>query len=182
MHFLKSPDRIQEKAREIRLLVMDVDGVLTNGEIIYTEDGRELKIFNVKDGHGIAMLAHSGMQIALITGRNSPITQRRADELGIRYVFQGIKKKLPVLDSLMTELGLYFNEIAYIGDDTPDIPVLERAGLAICPADAVDEVKEVVHLITENPGGRGAVREVTDLLMKAKTSLQADDTVVKDIV
>lgn len=159
---------INEKAQSIQLFAMDVDGVLTAGEVIYTEDGREIKVFNVKDGHGIALLLNSGVEVALITGRCSPITQQRANELGIRYVFQGIKSKLPVLEGLMAELGLEFSQVAYMGDDTPDIPIMQAVSLAFCPADALDEVKRVSHYTTQAPGGRGAVREVTDLLMRSR--------------
>jgi YrbI family 3-deoxy-D-manno-octulosonate 8-phosphate phosphatase len=159
---------ILERARQIKLLAMDVDGVLTRGDIIYTESGEELKIFNVKDGHGISVIRAAGFEAALITGRNSPITLRRAEELKIRYVYQGVKRKLPVLEELARTLDLSFEEIVYVGDDTPDIPVLEVVGLAMCPSDAVEEVKRVCHYTTKSPGGGGAVREVTDLLMQAK--------------
>lgn len=159
---------ILEKASHIRLLAMDIDGVLTNGEIIYTDDGREIKVFNVKDGHGIALAIHAGFQVALITGRTSPINQRRAEELKISYLFQGVKNKRPVLEGLLEKLGIGMSEVLYVGDDTPDIPVLEAVGLAMCPADAVDEVKRVCHYTTKAAGGRGAIREVTDLLLLAR--------------
>jgi 3-deoxy-D-manno-octulosonate 8-phosphate phosphatase (KDO 8-P phosphatase) len=162
----------------IKLLALDVDGVLTNGEIIYTDDGRELKIFNVKDGHGISMLRASGMEVALITGRNSIITERRAEELKIRYVFQGIKKKLVILEQLMEELGLKYSEVAYMGDDTPDIPVLNIAGFAACPADAIDEVKRICHYTTKAAGGRGAVREVCDMLLASKQLSSQEQAVI----
>lgn len=176
-----SDNIVAHKAQSIKLFAMDVDGVLTNGEIIYTDNGRELKIFNVKDGHGLAMLIHSGVDAALITGRNSPITQHRADELGIKYVFQGIKNKLPVLESLAAQLGLALTEVLYMGDDTPDIPVLKAVGLAVCPIDAVEEVKRVCHYTTQAPGGRGAVREITDLLMRHRLPKERTDSIAVEV-
>jgi 3-deoxy-D-manno-octulosonate 8-phosphate phosphatase (KDO 8-P phosphatase) len=175
------PADIYEKAQHIRLLAMDVDGVLTNGEVIYTDNGGEMKIFNVKDGHGISMLLNSGVEVALITGRSSPITQRRADELKIPHVFQGVKNKLPVLESLLKQLGLELSQVAYVGDDTPDIPVMKVVGLAVCPVDAVAEVKRVSHYTTQAPGGCGAVREVTDLLMRSRLILGVDDTIASEV-
>ncbi len=166
-----SPQMI-EKAQKIKLLAMDVDGVLTNGDIIYTDAGQEIKVFNAKDGHGIAMWVRSGFEAAIITGRQSSINQRRADELGIRYVFQGAKTKLPVLESLVEQLGLELSEVAYIGDDMPDIPVMENVGFSVCPSDAVDEVKGICHYTTNAPGGCGAVRELTDLLLTAQGQLK----------
>jgi 3-deoxy-D-manno-octulosonate 8-phosphate phosphatase (KDO 8-P phosphatase) len=174
-------DTVLEEARAIRLLAMDIDGVLTNGEIIYTEDGQETKIFNVKDGHGIAMLVHVGFQVALITGRNSPINQRRVDELKIQHLYQGVKTKLPVLEKLLGELGFGLSEVLYMGDDTPDIPVLEAVGLAICPADAVDDVKRVCHYTTKASGGRGAVREVADLLLMVQHARRLERTGIGEI-
>ncbi len=164
------PENIVEKAKKIKLLALDVDGVLTRGDVIYTSSGEEIKIFNVKDGHGLSMLRASGFYIALITGRNSEITQRRADELGIQYVFQNIKRKLPIIQTLAEELSLTLSEILYMGDDTPDIPVLEVVGLSVCPKDAVEEVKRVCHYTTQSAGGSGAVREMTDLLMSVQLS------------
>jgi 3-deoxy-D-manno-octulosonate 8-phosphate phosphatase (KDO 8-P phosphatase) len=172
---------ILERARNIKLLAMDVDGVLTRGEVIYTESGEEIKIFNVKDGHGISVIRAAGIEVALITGRNSNITLRRAEELKIGYVYQGVKRKLPVLEELAITLGLSFEEIVYVGDDTPDIPVLEVVGLAMCPSDAVEEVKRVCHYTTKAPGGRGAIREVTDLLMQAKLPVAEQTTLSEQI-
>ncbi len=161
------PENVLQRAQNIKLFAMDVDGVMTNGEIIYSDDGREFKIFNVKDGHGIAMLLRAtAIDVAIITGRQSTITERRAQELGIRYLYQHVKNKLPVLETLADQLNLSLSEIAYMGDDTPDIPILESVGLAVCPSDAVDDVKRICHYTTESLGGRGAVREITDLLLQ----------------
>lgn len=173
------PTDIIEKARQIKLLAMDVDGVLTNGEIIYTDAKDEVKVFNVKDGHGLAMLVYIGFEVAIITGRSSVINQRRADELGIRHLFQGIKNKLPVLEALADQLGISLLHIAYIGDDTPDIPILKQVGLAVCPADAVEEVKRVCHYTTQASGGRGAVREITDLLMRSQNLLTDEGVMLR---
>lgn len=159
-------ETLRQKFEAIKLFVMDVDGVLTNGDIIYTDAGNEIKIFNVKDGHGLAMLAHSGYELAIITGRNSPVNQRRADEIGIAHVFQGVKTKLPVLEDLCKSLDVSLAETAYMGDDTPDMTILNTVGLALCPSDAVDEVKRICHYTTQAPGGKGAVREVADILLE----------------
>lgn len=175
-------DELIVQASKIRLFAMDVDGVLTNGDIIYTENGQELKVFNAKDGHGIATLRHFGVQIALITGRKSVITQHRADELGIQHVFQGIKTKLPVLEALVNDLGITLPEVLYMGDDTPDIPVLKEVGLAACPLDAMDEVKRVCHYTTKAPGGRGAVREMTDLVLMAQSASKVTQSASEHIV
>jgi 3-deoxy-D-manno-octulosonate 8-phosphate phosphatase (KDO 8-P phosphatase) len=154
-----------QKIPDIRLIALDVDGVLTRGDIMYTQDGGEIKVFNVKDGHGLSVLRHQGFQVALVTGRQSPITQRRADELGITHVFQGVRQKLPVLQSLVDALGISLDAVLYMGDDTPDIPVMEAVGLAICPSDAVTAVRNISHYVTPQPGGCGAVRQVVDLLL-----------------
>ena len=179
-----TPD-IFQKAQQVKLLAMDVDGVLTQGEVIYLEDGdavREVKTFNVKDGHGLAMLVHAGFQVALITGRNSVITRHRASELGIQHVFQGVKTKLPVLEKLLGELNLDLSQVLYMGDDTPDIPILRAVGFAVCPSDAVDEVKRVCHYTTKAPGGRGAVREMTDLLMRVQLSQETQVSLGKNVL
>lgn len=159
---------LMERLQPVKLLALDVDGVLTQSEVIYTDDGREIKIFNAKDGHGIALLVASGFHVALITGRRSEITARRARELGIQHVFQGVKQKVPVLTELMATLRLQPAEVAYMGDDTPDIPVLTAVGFSACPSDAVREVQRVCHYTAQLPGGKGAVREVADMLLRAR--------------
>lgn len=167
-------DVVLERLKPIRLFAMDVDGVLTNGDIIYPLHGEEIKVFNVKDGHGLALLSHKGLNLAFITGRNSPITQRRADELGVQHVFQGVKTKLPVLQGLVADLGIGLDQVAYMGDDTPDLSILEAVGLSTCPSDAVDAVRDVCHWVSDYPGGRGAVRELADLLMAHAEILKAE--------
>src|SRR5262245_2844165 len=149
-----------ERARKTRLLMMDVDGVLTDGRIIQDGQGRELKVFDVKDGHGIVMAHRAKLRTAIISGRESETTRQRAEELGIELVFQKIWNKLEVCEKILGDNALTYDQVAYIGDDLVDIPLLRRAGLAVAVADAVDEVKAAAHLVTQRPGGQGAVREV----------------------
>ena len=157
-----------ERARKTRLLIMDVDGVLTDGRIIQDGHGHELKVFDVKDGHGIVMAHRAKLRTALISGRESETITRRAVELGIELVFQKIWNKLEVYEKILVDTKLTHDEVAYIGDDLIDIPLLRRVGLAVAVADAVDEVKAAAHLITQRPGGQGAVREVIELILRAQ--------------
>jgi 3-deoxy-D-manno-octulosonate 8-phosphate phosphatase (KDO 8-P phosphatase) len=157
-----------ERARKTRLLIMDVDGVLTDGRIIQDGHGHELKVFDVKDGHGIIMAHRAKLRTALISGRESETITRRAEELGIELVFQKIWNKLEVYEKILGDTELTHDEVAYIGDDLIDIPLLRRVGLAVAVADAVDEVKAAAHLITQRPGGQGAVREVIELILRAQ--------------
>jgi 3-deoxy-D-manno-octulosonate 8-phosphate phosphatase (KDO 8-P phosphatase) len=157
-----------ERARNTRLLIMDVDGVLTDGRIIQDGHGHELKVFDVKDGHGIVMAHRAKLRTALISGRESETITRRAVELGIELVFQKIWNKLEVYEKILVDTKLTHDEVAYIGDDLIDIPLLRRVGLAVAVADAVDEVKAAAHLITQRPGGQGAVREVIELILRAQ--------------
>jgi 3-deoxy-D-manno-octulosonate 8-phosphate phosphatase (KDO 8-P phosphatase) len=157
-----------ERARKTRLLMMDVDGVLTDGRIIQDSHGQELKVFDVKDGHGIVMAHRAKLQTALISGRESETTVRRAQELGIALVFQKTWNKLEVYEKILADTKYTPDEVAYVGDDLVDIPLLRRVGLAVAVADAVDEVKATAHLITQRPGGRGAVREVIELILRAQ--------------
>jgi 3-deoxy-D-manno-octulosonate 8-phosphate phosphatase (KDO 8-P phosphatase) len=155
-------------AKKIKLLILDVDGVLTNGSIILDNYGNELKFFHVRDGHGIKMLMQAGIYVALITGRQSGVVEKRADELGIRDVFQKCYDKKIAYDELAKKYSLDDSEIAYIGDDVVDIPVLKKVGFPVVVADAHEEVKAFAQVITTKEGGRGAVREICDLLLKAK--------------
>lgn len=159
---------IQERMRDIHLIALDVDGVLTRGDIIYTSSGDEIKVFNAKDGLGISLAIRNGLPIALITARESSIVTRRAEELGIPYVRQGAKNKLLALEALLTELSIDKAQVAYMGDDLPDIPALEVVGLACCPNDAVDAVKAVSHWNSSKDGGCGAVRELVDKILSLK--------------
>lgn len=157
---------MRERLCRIRLLLLDVDGVLTDGRIIYDAQGVETKAFDVKDGHGLKLLQRSGVQVGIITGRQSEVVNVRARELGIDIVYQGAKDKLVPFEEILQKLQLAEDEVAYMGDDLPDLPVLRRAGLAVAPVDAVGEIKPYVHYVTSRPGGRGAVREVCDLLLQ----------------
>jgi 3-deoxy-D-manno-octulosonate 8-phosphate phosphatase (KDO 8-P phosphatase) len=157
-----------ERARKTSLLIMDVDGVLTDGRIIQDGHGHELKVFDVKDGHGIVMAHRAKLRTALISGRASETITHRAEELGIELVFQKIWNKLEVYEKILADTGLTHDKVAYIGDDLVDIPLLRRVGLAVAVADAVDEVKAASHLITQRPGGQGAVREVIELILRAQ--------------
>ncbi|MGO9611938.1 MAG: 3-deoxy-manno-octulosonate-8-phosphatase KdsC [Dissulfurispiraceae bacterium] len=164
----KSTERLDNIARNIRLLVLDVDGVLTDGSIILDNEGNEFKAFHVRDGHGLKMLSRTGIQIALITGRHSKVVERRAHELGITEVYQKCFNKIVAYEQLLEKFKVTDSEVAYIGDDIVDLPVLKKVGLPVAVADAVDETKDVAQFITRNRGGRGAVREVCDLILRAK--------------
>ena len=150
--------------QQIKLLALDVDGVLTDGSISYTDTGHEIKTFNVKDGQGIVMLTKLGLNVAIITARTSTIVQQRAVDLGIQYVYQGVKNKLDKLEELRTALDISYEEIAYMGDDIPDIPILQKVGIKACPNDAVSDVKKICNFKASKDGGRGAVRELTDMI------------------
>jgi len=152
----------------IELLVLDVDGVLTDGRLYYGARGEVLKVFDVKDGHGIRRLLKSGVEVAIISGRDSPAVRRRARDLGIRHVFQGAGDKLAVLQKLLQQLRVEPRACACIGDDVPDVPMMRAAGLAFAVADAHPEALAAADRVTPNPGGRGAVRSVCDLLIAAR--------------
>lgn len=155
-------------ARDIKLLIMDVDGVLTDGSIILDNDRNEYKAFHVRDGHGIRMLIHAGIKVAIITGRDSKVVERRAHELGITDVFQKCQKKKTAYAHLLKQHSLEDHQVAYIGDDIIDAPIMALVGLPAAVADADDETKKYALLVTRNRGGRGAVREITDFILKAK--------------
>jgi 3-deoxy-D-manno-octulosonate 8-phosphate phosphatase (KDO 8-P phosphatase) len=157
---------MRARLAKIRLLLLDVDGVMTDGRIIYDDRGRETKAFDVKDGHGMKMLQRAGIRIGIITGRQSPVVDHRASELGIDLVYQGAKDKLLPFREILAKTGLPAEAVAYVGDDVIDVPVLRRVGFAATVADALDEVKPYVHYVTQRRGGRGAVREICDLLLK----------------
>jgi 3-deoxy-D-manno-octulosonate 8-phosphate phosphatase (KDO 8-P phosphatase) len=158
-----------ERARRIRLLVLDVDGVLTDGRLYFSAEGEALKVFDVRDGYGLVALQRAGVLVAIISGRDSPAVLRRAAELGIRQVRQGVEDKAAEFEALLARLAIPAEETACIGDDAPDLPILRRAGLSIAVADAHASVKEQVHWVTNLGGGRGGVREACDLLLSAKS-------------
>lgn len=155
-------------ARDIKLLILDVDGVLTDGSIILDNGNNEYKAFHVRDGHGIRMLIHAGIKVAIITGRYSKVVERRAHELGITDVFQKCLKKKATYAQLLKQHALKDHEVAYVGDDIIDAPIMAVVGLPIAVVDAADEAKKYALMITKNRGGRGAVREITDFILKAK--------------
>jgi len=154
----------------IRLLVTDVDGVMTDGKITYTSDGRELKSFNIKDGLGIKRAQASGIETAIITGRTSPMVERRAREMGIAHLVQGREDKLAALSDLVDQMNLSLDQVAYIGDDLPDLTAIESVKLGACPADAATEVKSKAKWVSTRSGGDGCVRELCDLLVSHKSS------------
>ena len=151
---------------KIELLVLDVDGVLSDGKLVINSDGSESKCFNTLDGHGMRMWKRAGKKIAFLSGRFSEPTKRRAEQLGVDFCFQDCHVKLPVLDKLCQDLKIPFNNVAYIGDDLPDLPAIIRAGFGAAVANAPAEVKEHADYITSVRGGNGAVREVIEYVLK----------------
>ena len=164
--------RIAVRAKRVRLAIFDVDGVLTDGTVHLSARGEEFKAFNILDGLGLKMLAQTGVQAALLSGRKSPIVTLRAKELGIAHVLQGIDDKLAAYEKLISKLGMSPGETAFMGDDLPDLPVLRRCGLALSVPNACEFGREQVHHVTEKPGGMGAVREACELLMQAQGTLR----------
>lgn len=160
--------QLQEKLQKIKLFIVDVDGVMTDGRIVYGDYGDELKFFDVQDGFGMVMLVRAGLKTAMITAKKSRVNQRRAKELMVSKICQGAKDKLAVYSKLVKKFRVSDEEVCYIGDDLIDIPVLTRVGFAVAVPNALVEVKEKVHYVTERPGGHGAIREVCDLLLKAQ--------------
>ncbi|MDA8164734.1 MAG: HAD hydrolase family protein [Desulfobacteraceae bacterium] len=156
------------RARRIKLLLLDVDGVLTDGAIVYTGEGTEIKAFHIQDGLGLKLLQKAGIEAGVITARESAMVRRRVEELGLAHLFQGFADKLAAYEKVLAGGGLQPEEIAYMGDDWLDLPLLTRVGLAATVADAVPEVKEAAHFVATRGGGRGAVREVCDLLLEAR--------------
>jgi 3-deoxy-D-manno-octulosonate 8-phosphate phosphatase (KDO 8-P phosphatase) len=161
-------DEITERARRVRMLILDCDGVLTDGRIIMLPTGDETKVFDVKDGHAMIMLHRAGIKSGIISGRQSSIVRARAAELGIAHVHEMAWVKTEAYEKILAEESLASEAVCYVGDDVVDIPLLRRAGLAVAVADAVAEVKQFAHMVTARAGGRGAVREVIELIMKAQ--------------
>ncbi|HEX6929411.1 MAG TPA: HAD-IIIA family hydrolase [Gammaproteobacteria bacterium] len=155
-------------ARRLRLVVLDVDGVLTDGRLYYGPDGESIKVFNVRDGYGIKALQRHGIDVAVITGRDSAMTAARMRDLGIEYFVQGREDKSTALDELLTRLNVAPQDVAYMGDDVVDIPAMQKVALALTVQDAHPDVIPVAHWRARNPGGRGAVREACDLLLAAR--------------
>jgi 3-deoxy-D-manno-octulosonate 8-phosphate phosphatase (KDO 8-P phosphatase) len=165
---VKAAAGLKAALSRVRLLVLDVDGVLTDGRLFYGPRGESLKAFHVRDGYGIKQVAKAGIAVAIISGRKSAAVQRRAKELGIRYVTQGAADKLAALRRLARSRGVSLEECACIGDDTPDAPILDAAGVGIAVLDAHADALAAANLVTTKPGGHGAVREVCDWLLAAR--------------
>ncbi|HET8710723.1 MAG TPA: 3-deoxy-manno-octulosonate-8-phosphatase KdsC [Spongiibacteraceae bacterium] len=162
-----------QKAREIKLLVLDVDGVLTDGRLWYGNSGEELKAFHIQDGLGIKLLQSAGVDVAIITGRTSQLVNRRGSELGIKHIVQGREDKLVALRALAGNLEIGLEEIAYVGDDLPDLSAIAAVGLGIAVANAMPYVAQHAAYKTARSGGDGAVREVCDLILQAQGKLEA---------
>ena len=156
------------KIKGIRLLLLDVDGVLTNGSIIYSNAKSETKAFNVKDGLGLKLVMQVGIKVGLVTGRTSTALIRRCRDLNIRHIYDGVLEKAPLLDKIMVDTGVNAAATAFMGDDLPDLPLMKRVALSVAVADAHESVREYSDWVTVAPGGRGAVREVCDTLLKAQ--------------
>jgi 3-deoxy-D-manno-octulosonate 8-phosphate phosphatase (KDO 8-P phosphatase) len=167
----KTKTSLQSKAKKIKLLLLDVDGVLTDGRIILDNQGNELKAFHVRDGHGIKMVQRAGIIVGIITGRKSEVVNIRARELGIKEVYQGAHEKIAVYESILNKYGFSDNDVAYMGDDIVDVGIFKRAGLAVTVADGDPSVKPHVDMVTKTAGGRGAVRELINLILKHQGSL-----------
>ncbi|MGZ5123034.1 MAG: KdsC family phosphatase [Burkholderiales bacterium] len=161
-------DDVYLKARPVKLAIFDVDGILTDGGLYYSDSGEETKVFDVRDGHGMKMLQTSGVALAIITSRQSRCVTRRAENLGIDLVFQGVENKLSAFLALTARLGVEPSACAYMGDDWVDLPVLTRCGLALSVPEAPAVVRQRVHYVTHASGGRGAVREACELMMQAQ--------------
>ncbi|MFA5388652.1 MAG: HAD-IIIA family hydrolase [Candidatus Omnitrophota bacterium] len=158
---------IEEKAKKIKLLILDVDGVLTDGRIVYDNFNNEMKFFNVHDGFGMALLYRAGIKSAIITARGSGAVKRRAKDMHVAKVYSG-HKKLEIYESAIKKFMMKDDEVCFMGDDLIDLPVLKRVGLSIAPPEAAEEVKRACHYITKKGGGKGAVREVAEIILKSQ--------------
>ncbi len=159
---------LHNKIKAIKCLILDVDGVLTDGGIVFDDEGRQIKRFDVRDGHGLKMLMRYGIDVVLLTGRTSQAVLHRALDLGIEDVHQGAKNKLDVYQEILRKKNILASATAFVGDDVVDVPVLRRVGFSVTVADAAEDVKKLVDYITEKNGGRGAVREVCELILQVQ--------------
>lgn len=160
---------VTERAKRIKLLIMDVDGTLTDGRLFFGPTGEELKVFNVRDGQGLTMWHKAGGKSGVISGRNSPIVDLRMTQLGVEFLWQGRKEKVSAFNELIAAAGVTAEEAAFIGDDTPDAELFPLVGLAVAVADAHEAVIAAAHHVTKSEGGRGAIRDLIDLLLAART-------------
>lgn len=170
---MSASSAVMESAKKIKLLLLDVDGVLTDGHLYYGNSGEEMKAFNIQDGLGIKLLQQGNVQVGIITGRVSALLQRRADELGISPVVQGREDKLTALNELLQTMDISLDEIAFMGDDLPDLAVIRRVGLGITPANGSATLAQQAHWQTTRRGGDGAVREVAEMILGAQGSLDS---------
>ena len=170
---IEYPSAIIEAAKNIKLVLLDVDGVLTDGRLYYGNSGEELKAFDIQDGLGIKLLQEGGVKVGIITGRRSALLQRRAEELAISPLVQGREDKWLALNEMMENLGVSLEEIAFVGDDLPDLAVIKRVGLGITPANGSHIVASQADWQTKNSGGDGAVREVAELILSAQDKLES---------
>lgn len=167
-------DQVLARAAQVRIVIFDVDGVLTDGSLFLGDDGQEYKAFHSKDGHGMAMLQKTGVKIGIITGRTSEVVRLRMQSLGVEEVYQGQRDKRPAYQALKQRLGLNDHQVAYVGDDVVDLPILCQSGLAIAVQDSHPLVLQHAHWVTPHPGGRGAARDVCELIMRAQGTLEAE--------
>jgi len=167
-------DELLARARPVKLLLFDVDGVLTDGRLYLDNHGEEYKAFNSRDGHGLKMLQRNGVDVGIITGRNSEIVAHRTRELGIRHVRQGCADKFPVYEQMISELGLTPEQVGFVGDDVVDLPIMLRVGLAVSPRDGHFLIQRHSHWVSPNDGGRGCARDVCELLMLAQGTFGAE--------
>lgn len=170
---IEYPSAIIEAAKNIKLVLLDVDGVLTDGRLYYGNSGEELKAFDIQDGLGIKLLQKGGVKVGIITGRRSALLQRRAEELAISPLVQGREDKWLALNEMMQDLGVSLEEIAFVGDDLPDLAVIKRVGLGITPANGSHIVASQADWQTKNSGGDGAVREIAELILSAQDKLES---------
>jgi 3-deoxy-D-manno-octulosonate 8-phosphate phosphatase (KDO 8-P phosphatase) len=165
---MEAREDVERRAGVVRLLLLDCDGVLTDGRITPVEGGEELKSFHTRDGHGLVMLHRAGLRSGIISGRTSRLVELRAADLGVAFVRQGALDKVEVFESLLAEAGVEPGRVAYVGDDVVDIPLMRRCGLGVAVADATPDTRDAAHHVTRLPGGSGAVREVCELILKAQ--------------
>jgi 3-deoxy-D-manno-octulosonate 8-phosphate phosphatase (KDO 8-P phosphatase) len=168
LNSLDYPPDVFTRAARVRLLILDIDGVLTDGSLYFDAKGETLKVFNVQDGHGIKMAQRGGIEVALVSGRRSDAAYNRARELNINRFYESVRDKVAIFEDLLQALNLTAAEAAAVGDDLVDLPLFHRVGLGVAVADAVPEAKAAAHWVTTRPGGKGAVREVCDLILKAR--------------
>jgi 3-deoxy-D-manno-octulosonate 8-phosphate phosphatase (KDO 8-P phosphatase) len=158
----------EDRLKKIKMVLLDVDGVLTSGDIIYSDNGEQTKIFNVKDGVGIRLLKEAGIKVGIITGRKGQALRHRCANLGIDLIFDGIMRKDQVLENIVARTGVCEEAMAYVGDDLPDLPAMKRVGLSVAVADAHEILRQQAHMTTRARGGKGAVREISEAILKAQ--------------